>query len=112
MRADRARGEREIALEAIPAVLSRTLAAEVLGDLVELLRQRGANVDGRTLFHEVADTMSCKAAIRFGDRIGVEEARALLDESGALDKAFVCPHGRPTVIRLPFFDLEKRFGRR
>ena len=41
-----------------------------------------------------------------------EEAAALLEESGALDKAFVCPHGRPTVLRLPFIELEKRFKRR
>jgi len=105
-------GDGEIALEAIPAVLSRALAAAVVGDLVELLRRSGDSVDARTLFHEVADTMACKASIRFGDRISREEARALLEESGALRRAFVCPHGRPTVLRLPFAELERRFGRR
>jgi DNA mismatch repair protein MutL len=105
-------GESEVALEAVPAVLTRELAAEVLRDLVELLRRNGASVDPKTLFHEVADTMACKASIRFGDRISREEARALLEESGALSKAFVCPHGRPTVLRLPFAELERKFGRR
>ena len=81
-------------------------------DLVELLRARGRDLDARTLFHDVADTMACKASVRFGDRLSREEAVALLEESGALDRAFVCPHGRPTVLRLPFGDLERRFGRR
>ncbi|MEM8885385.1 MAG: DNA mismatch repair endonuclease MutL [Planctomycetota bacterium] len=105
-------GETEIALEAVPAVLSREGAGEVVRDIVELLRRRGAAVDAKTVFHDVADTMACKASIRFGDRISREEAHALLEESGALDHAFVCPHGRPTVLRLPFAQLEKHFGRR
>ncbi len=187
-------GPRSVALEAVPVVLRRDQAAEVLRDLVELFRTHGAppeaaadatqrqtdpskirasetsapddsasndralegavlesavlegavmgdaalgdavpgddvpgddvpgddvlgdavlgDIGARTLFHEVADTMACKAAIRFGDRISREEARALLVESGALDRAFVCPHGRPTVIRIGFAELEKRFGRR
>jgi DNA mismatch repair ATPase MutL len=49
--------------------------------------------------------------VRFGDRLSREEAMALLRESGALDKAFVCPHGRPTVWRIPFPELRRRFGR-
>jgi DNA mismatch repair protein MutL len=68
-------------------------------------------VDPRTLFHDVADTMACKASVRFGDRLSREEAVALLRESGALDRAFVCPHGRPTVWRIPFSELRRRFGR-
>jgi DNA mismatch repair protein MutL len=105
-------GDAEIALEAIPAVIPRHQAGDLLRDLVELLRAQGQSIDARTLFHEVADTMACKAAVRFGDRLSREEARALLEESGALDRAFVCPHGRPTVLRLNFAELEKRFGRR
>jgi DNA mismatch repair protein MutL len=105
-------GDSEVALEAIPAVIPRHQAGDLLRDLVDLLRAQGETVDARTLFHEVADTMACKAAVRFGDRLSREEAAALLEESGALDRAFVCPHGRPTVLRLNFSELEKRFGRR
>jgi len=104
--------ERSVALEAIPAVLPRDKAAELVRDLIEILRLRGRQADARVLFHAVADTMACKAAVRFGDRLSREEARALLEESGALDRAFVCPHGRPTVLRLDFAELERRFRRR
>jgi DNA mismatch repair protein MutL len=107
-------GRNSIAIEAMPAVVPREKGAELLRDLVELLRASlgGDTVDPKTLFHDVADTMACKAAVRFGDRLSREEAEALLTESGALDRAFVCPHGRPTVLRLGFVELEKRFGRR
>jgi DNA mismatch repair protein MutL len=49
--------------------------------------------------------------VRFGDRLSRDEAAALIEESGALQKAFVCPHGRPTVLRLTLGELEKHFGR-
>jgi len=105
-------GERSIALETLPAVVPRERAADLVRDLVDLLRSHGgAAVDPRTLFHDVADTMACKAAVRFGDRLSREEVMALLRESGALDRAFVCPHGRPTVWRIPFSELRRRFGR-
>jgi DNA mismatch repair protein MutL len=104
-------GERSISLEALPVVVPRERAAELVRDLVELLRAHGAAVDPRTLFHDVADTMACKAAVRFGDRLSREAAAALLRESGALDKAFVCPHGRPTVWRISLGELGRRFGR-
>jgi DNA mismatch repair protein MutL len=104
-------GDRSIALETLPAVVPRSRAADLVRDLVDLLRARGGAVDPRTLFHDVADTMACKAAVRFGDRLSREEVLALLQESGALEKAFVCPHGRPTVWRIPFSELRRRFGR-
>jgi DNA mismatch repair protein MutL len=104
-------GERSIAVESLPVVVPRARAAELVRDLVELLRARGSAVDPRTLFHDVADTMACKAAVRFGDRLSREEALALLRESGALETSFVCPHGRPTVWRIPLSELRRRFGR-
>jgi len=105
-------GERSVALETLPVVVPREKGAALLRDLVELLRAQGSTVDPRTLFHDVADMMACKAAVRFGDRLSREEAGALLEESGALERAFVCPHGRTTVLRLTFADLEKHFHRR
>ncbi|MHC4973027.1 MAG: DNA mismatch repair endonuclease MutL [Planctomycetota bacterium] len=104
-------GDRSIALETLPVVIPRAKAAELVRDIVELLRARGTDLDPRTLFHDVADTMACKAAVRFGDRLSRDEAAALIEESGALQKAFVCPHGRPTVLRLTLGELEKHFGR-
>jgi DNA mismatch repair protein MutL len=101
-----------VALEAIPAVIPRARAGELLRDLIELLRVRGDRIDAKLLFHDVADTMACKASVRFGDRLSREEAVALLEESGALESSFVCPHGRPTVLRITQAELEKRFGRR
>ncbi len=61
--------------------------------------------------HEVIDLMSCKAAVKAGDRMTPEELNALLARRGEIERSSNCPHGRPTTLRLTLKDLEKRFGR-
>ncbi len=68
------------------------------------------NVDEAVL-HEVLDMMSCKAAVKAGDRMSPEELAALLAQREQVERASNCPHGRPTTIRLSLRDLEKQFKR-
>ncbi len=55
--------------------------------------------------------MSCKAAIKAGDRLSMEEVRALINELAKCVNPFSCPHGRPTFIKLTRYELEKMFKR-
>ncbi|MEM1098594.1 MAG: DNA mismatch repair endonuclease MutL [Planctomycetota bacterium] len=61
--------------------------------------------------HEVLDTMSCKAAVKAGDRLTDAELAELLARREALERASNCPHGRPTTLRLSLADLYRQFGR-
>ncbi len=61
--------------------------------------------------HEVLDMMSCKAAVKAGDRLSEDELASLLAKRDEVERSSNCPHGRPTQIRLTIRDLEKRFGR-
>ncbi|MEX2215460.1 MAG: DNA mismatch repair endonuclease MutL [Phycisphaeraceae bacterium] len=61
--------------------------------------------------HEVLDMMSCKAAVKAGDRLSAEELAALLSKRDEIERASNCPHGRPTTIRLSLRELEKQFKR-
>ena len=56
--------------------------------------------------------MACKAAVKGGDRLSVAEITRLLDDRATTDRSTNCPHGRPTSIRIPMSDIERRFGRR
>lgn len=69
--------------------------------------------DGRreTALHEVLDMMSCKAAIKAGDRLSETELNELLRLREQVERSSNCPHGRPTAIRLSIAELEKQFGR-
>ncbi len=61
--------------------------------------------------HEVIDMMSCKAAVKAGDSLSMQELEALLARRQEIERASNCPHGRPTQIRLTLRELEKQFGR-
>jgi DNA mismatch repair protein MutL len=61
---------------------------------------------------DVLDMMSCKAAVKAGDRMSDLELGELARLREAVERSSNCPHGRPTSIRLTLTELEKLFGRR
>lgn len=103
-------GGREYMITAIPADIygldEKQLFIEMLDDLVETGRLQ----DTDTLYLKIA-TMSCKAAIKGGDRISTAEFQALFDEMLTLDNPYHCPHGRPTTIQMSRYELERKFKR-
>ena len=93
---------------------------EFVGDLLD--RAEAGTIDVASLeaesdlvpeaaLHEVLDMMSCKAAVKAGDRLSDDELAALLAKRDAIERSSSCPHGRPTTIRLTLKDLEKHFHR-
>lgn len=56
-------------------------------------------------------TMACKAAVKGHDRMSFQEAEAMINRLLKLDNPFNCPHGRPTIIELTKYELEKMFKR-
>ena len=56
-------------------------------------------------------TMACKAAVKGHDRLSIQEAESLISQLLKLENPFTCPHGRPTIIELTRYELEKKFKR-
>jgi DNA mismatch repair protein MutL len=67
--------------------------------------------DGEAVLAEVLDMMACKAAVKAGDALGEREIAELLRQLDAVERATNCPHGRPTAMRIPWREIERRFGR-
>lgn len=59
----------------------------------------------------LAKSYSCKAAIKAGDKLEEKEMRILVDQLFATSMPYVCPHGRPIVVKIPLTEFDKRFGR-
>lgn len=55
--------------------------------------------------------LSCKGAVKAKDKLAIAEAKALIEELFTLDNPFTCPHGRPTIISMSQYELEKKFKR-
>ncbi len=56
-------------------------------------------------------TMACKAAVKGNMRISRREMEELIDELLTLDNPYNCPHGRPTIISMSKYEIEKKFKR-
>ncbi len=59
----------------------------------------------------LAKSYSCKTAIKAGDKLSEKEMRLLVDQLFATSMPYVCPHGRPVIVKIPLTEFDKRFGR-
>ncbi|MBK7159736.1 MAG: hypothetical protein IPH77_14665 [Ignavibacteria bacterium] len=59
----------------------------------------------------LAKSFACRSAIKSGDRLNYSEMVGLIDNLFASQMPYVCPHGRPTVIRITTEELDRRFSR-
>ncbi|MDZ4712302.1 MAG: DNA mismatch repair endonuclease MutL [bacterium] len=59
----------------------------------------------------LAKSFACRSAIKAGDKLTYNEMTGLIDDLFAAQMPYVCPHGRPTVIRITTDELDKRFSR-
>ena len=57
-------------------------------------------------------TVACKAAVKANMALTEEEVKSLMDELLKLPNPFSCPHGRPTVIKMSKYDIERKFARK
>lgn len=109
----RALGPRAVAVDAVPTLLhSRGVDAPAfVRDLLAKAVECGSLVSLEAALHEVVDMMACKAAVKAGDALTHTELRDLLRMRESVERSTACPHGRPTSIRIPRHELERRFGR-
>ena len=59
----------------------------------------------------LAKSYSCKSAIKAGDSLNEAEMRSLIDQLFATSMPYVCPHGRPIVLRYSLREIERAFKR-
>ena len=104
-------GGETILVSSYPAMLANFNPAEVLRQLVEQLMSGGKTPERRDLVDEMLHMISCKAAIKAGDRLTAEEITALLEQRHLFQDTHHCPHGRPTSLVLTREELDKRFKR-
>ncbi len=106
-------GPRTIGIHAFPTFLfDRGVdPVDFLRDLFERAEAEGFAPDGEQAMRDVLDMMSCKAAVKAGDRMSSEELDHLVRLRSEVERSSNCPHGRPTSIRITVRDLERMFGR-
>ena len=107
-----AMGGPTFALHAAPSLLKEANWNELIGDLIDDLRDFGTTSALSEHIDDLLATMACHRQIRAHQRLSTEEMRALLHQLGEIDFAYHCPHGRPAAVEVPLAEFEKWFKRR
>ena len=103
-------GGREYAISEIPANLYGINEKDLFLEMLSDLEDRGSMQPSELIASKLA-SMSCKAAIKGGQKISFKEADALVSQLLTLENPYACPHGRPTIITMTKYELEKKFKR-
>ncbi len=99
-----------ITVEAVPQDVRPGMEESILEEIIEQYKeyQSAGMTDTR---HNVAASYGCRTAIKAGDKMSAPEMQMLIDQLFAAANPYVCPHGRPIIIKLSLDEIDRRFGR-
>lgn len=102
-------GENTIIVKSVPYLLNKPMQNIDFITLLDGINEHKAVSE--EVFTENMASTACKAAIKGNDKLSEAEYEALIDDLLYLDDPYHCPHGRPTMIKMSQYELEKRFKR-
>jgi DNA mismatch repair protein MutL len=98
-------------IRSVPDIWEGLETQALLQELIDELLQEGAKPNPLQLIEAKVITKACKSAIKANQWMSMPEMVALCDQLRELDNPFTCPHGRPIIIHMSNYDLEKQFKR-
>ena len=104
-------GGKEYCVRAVPYDLYSISKEDLLIEILDNLSDEvGGRITPQAITEKIA-SMSCKAAVKGNNKLSDAEANKLIDELLTLENPYNCPHGRPTIISMSKYELEKKFKR-
>ena len=100
-----------IVIEGIPQEVKQGTEEKILFEILEeyhLNEREKKIIDAKD---NIAKSYSCRTAIKAGDKLSEKEMRLLIDQLFATSMPYVCPHGRPIVVKISLEEFDRRFGR-
>jgi len=103
-------GKKKIIIEGVPDDVKRGTEEKVLLEILEEYTNNQREKDYEEM-ENIAKSYSCKTAVKAGDNLNEKELRLLIDQLFATSMPYVCPHGRPIVVKISLNEFDRRFGR-
>lgn len=103
-------GGKEYAVTAVPGNLFGLDGKQLVVEIIDNLLTFHGNEKPEMITEKIA-SMSCKAAVKGNQRLSMAEVEKLIEELLTLENPYHCPHGRPTIISMSKYELEKKFKR-
>jgi DNA mismatch repair protein MutL len=109
-------GGKSVMIHAVPSLLKNKSESlflkEVLVDFEEKLKTETEDSDPSYRIKSIAQSFACTVAIKAGERLKPDDMSGLYKRLLTTQNPFSCPHGRPTLIRFPLKELDKRFKKK
>lgn len=96
--------DNEILIRGVPIFNFRVSVEDTFRDLLE-------NLGGGDPREKVIISMSCRNAIKAGEKLTLEEMETLISDLHKVGK-YTCPHGRPIILKMTFDEMNKKFNRK
>ncbi|MDF2820065.1 MAG: mutL [Clostridiales bacterium] len=103
-------GGKDYAIKAVPGNLFNIVKQELFIEILDTLNDEQRRLTAETIFDKIAK-LSCKAAVKGNNHLSEQEIKKLIDDLLELDNPYTCPHGRPTIISMTQYEIEKKFKR-
>ncbi|WP_032121611.1 DNA mismatch repair endonuclease MutL [Clostridium amazonitimonense] len=103
-------GENTISIREVPYVLGKLDVKNTFVSMLDDIKNFGQGKTNDIKYDRIA-TMACKSAIKANDELSLEEMTSLVRNLSTIEEPFTCPHGRPTIIKISNYELEKKFKR-
>ena len=104
-------GGAEYSIYGVPGNLYRLNTRDVLIDMLDELTDGISERATADVILDKIASMSCKAAVKGSQRLSLPEMEQLMKDLMKLDNPYNCPHGRPTIIAMSKYEIEKKFKR-
>ena len=103
-------GGQDFVIRGVPSDLYSLYSQQVLMGIVDSLTNEAGKMVPDIITEKIA-SMSCKAAVKGNSKLSYDEADRLISQLLTLENPYNCPHGRPTIISMSKYELEKKFKR-
>lgn len=108
-------GKDQVVIQSTPVHLKDAPVKEIIDQLIAWAKEHSA-IDQKELeklmHNKLRAQMACKAAVKAGDELSIEQMNELIEDLDKTANRFSCPHGRPTGWLISQNDIEKKFKRR
>jgi len=104
-------GKNTVILYGVPPEVKQGAEKKILQEIIDLYKENSNADPELTPRENLAKAFACKTAIKAGDKLTPEEIQVLIDQLFLTRNPYVCPHGRPIIVKISIEELDKRFGR-
>lgn len=103
-------GEDAFASRTIPILFNGPAQQDILHQMLDLLMEKDLPSVYETQVNTIA-TMACKAAVKAHDKLSDLECKKIIEDLMELENPYTCPHGRPTIVSMTQYEIERKFKR-